>query len=175
MLCAAHLPLYTPRLHANTQVSRAELEAAASSVGDFGSDNRAGIPGTLHRISALRSRSGGVVGLTCRVGRAVSGHAHMVRDILEGEWVWWRDIDHHASHITMQGRLCFLTCFTTIHGANISHKYCVAAPLACWLPLPIKPQRHSQTHAPIQASAENSILHPSTAITQVTRCALPLC
>lgn len=61
-------------------------------MGDFGSDNRAGIPGTLHRISALRSRSGGVVGLTCRVGRAVSGHAHMVRDILEGECVSW---SHH--------------------------------------------------------------------------------
>lgn len=66
------------------QVSREELEAAATSVGEFGSDNRAGIPGTLHRISALRSRSGAVVGLTCRVGRAVSGHADMVRDILEG-------------------------------------------------------------------------------------------
>lgn len=67
------------------QVSREELDAAATTVGEFGSDNRAGIPGTLHRISALRSRSGGVVGLTCRVGRAVSGHAVMVRDILEGE------------------------------------------------------------------------------------------
>lgn len=65
-------------------MSREELEAAATSVGEFGSDNRAGIPGTLHRISALRSRSGAVVGLTCRVGRAVSGHADMVRDILEG-------------------------------------------------------------------------------------------
>jgi stage III sporulation protein SpoIIIAA len=67
------------------QVTRQELDAAAASVGEFGSDNRAGIPGTLHRISALRSRSGAVVGLTCRVGRAVSGHADMVRDILEGK------------------------------------------------------------------------------------------
>lgn len=75
-------------------MSREELEAAATSVGEFGSDNRAGVPGTLHRISALRSRSGAVVGLTCRVGRAVSGHADMVRDILEGEQSQLQDKVH---------------------------------------------------------------------------------
>lgn len=66
------------------QISREELEAAAAAVGPFGSDNRAGIQGTLHRISALRSRKGSVVGLTCRVGRAVSGHVDMIQDILAG-------------------------------------------------------------------------------------------
>eukprot|EP00882_Tetradesmus_deserticola_P007909 GHRQ01008325.1.p1 GENE.GHRQ01008325.1~~GHRQ01008325.1.p1 ORF type:complete len:218 (+),score=45.72 GHRQ01008325.1:173-826(+) len=66
-------------------VTREELDAAAAAVAPFGSDNRAGIAGTLHRISALRSRKGDVVGLTCRVGRAVSGHVDMINDILDGE------------------------------------------------------------------------------------------
>ena len=53
-------------------------------VGEFGGDNRAGVQGTLHRISALRNRKGTVVGLTCRVGRAVTGHIDMIRDMIEG-------------------------------------------------------------------------------------------
>ena len=43
------------------------------------------MPGTLHRISAIRNRKGMVVGLTCRVGRAVTGHIDMIRDILGGK------------------------------------------------------------------------------------------
>ncbi|CAL9093635.1 unnamed protein product [Musa hybrid cultivar] len=65
------------------EISLEELEEAQKSLGEFGGDNRAGIEGTLHRISAIRSRKGLVVGLTCRVGRAVSGHVDMVRDLLE--------------------------------------------------------------------------------------------
>jgi stage III sporulation protein SpoIIIAA len=42
-------------------------------VGSFGGDNRAGIDATLHRISCLRNRAGRIVGLTCRVGRAIHG------------------------------------------------------------------------------------------------------
>lgn len=68
--------------HWVSQVSLEELELAQNAVGDFGGDNRAGIEGTLHRISAIRSRKGSVVGLTCRVGRAVSGHVDMVYDLL---------------------------------------------------------------------------------------------
>jgi stage III sporulation protein SpoIIIAA len=52
-------------------------------LGKFGSDNRAGIERTLHRISAIRNRRGEVVGLTCRVGRAVFGTVAMVRDLLD--------------------------------------------------------------------------------------------
>jgi stage III sporulation protein SpoIIIAA len=51
-------------------------------VGDFADDNRAGIDRTLHRISAIRNRGGRIVGLTCRVGRAISGSAEMVRDLV---------------------------------------------------------------------------------------------
>ncbi|XP_010252317.1 PREDICTED: uncharacterized protein ycf45 isoform X2 [Nelumbo nucifera] len=67
----------------STEVSMQELEEAQNAVGEFGGDNRAGIEGTLHRISAIRSRKGLIVGLTCRVGRAVSGHIDMVRDLLQ--------------------------------------------------------------------------------------------
>lgn len=59
------------------------MEEAQNVVGEFGGDNRAGIEGTLHRISAIRSRKGLIVGLTCRVGRAVTGHVEMVRDLLQ--------------------------------------------------------------------------------------------
>lgn len=64
------------------EITREDLDAAQSSVGDFGGDNRAGIEGTLHRISAIRSRKGAIVGLTCRVGRAVTGHVDMARNLL---------------------------------------------------------------------------------------------
>ncbi|XP_044984944.1 uncharacterized protein ycf45 isoform X2 [Hordeum vulgare subsp. vulgare] len=66
----------------DNEISQLELEEAQRAVGEFGRDNRAGIEGTLHRISAIRSRKGLVVGLTCRVGRAVNGHVDMVRDLL---------------------------------------------------------------------------------------------
>ncbi|KAJ4713917.1 P-loop containing nucleoside triphosphate hydrolases superfamily protein [Melia azedarach] len=66
----------------STEVSKEELEYAQNAVGEFGGDNRAGIEGTLHRISAIRSRKGAIVGLTCRVGRSVSGHIGMVYDLL---------------------------------------------------------------------------------------------
>ena len=66
------------------QVERNDLDAAELTIGDFGGDNRAGVPGTLHRISAIRNRKGLVVGLTCRVGRAITGHIDMIRDILGG-------------------------------------------------------------------------------------------
>lgn len=72
------------------QTSWADLEDAVEAVGEFGSDNRAGIQGTLHRISGLRNRQGRIIGLTCRVGRAVTGHADIIRDVLEGaESVLW--------------------------------------------------------------------------------------
>jgi hypothetical protein len=44
----------------------------------------AGVQSTLHRISAMRNRKGTIVGLTCRVGRAVTGHIDMIRDLLDG-------------------------------------------------------------------------------------------
>ncbi len=64
-------------------VSREELEYVAARIGRFGEDNRAGIERTLHRISAIRNRGGEVVGLTCRIGRAVYGTIAIIRDLVE--------------------------------------------------------------------------------------------
>ncbi|MBI5959140.1 MAG: AAA family ATPase [Chloroflexi bacterium] len=52
-------------------------------LGDFDEDNRAGLERTLHRISAIRNRRGHIVGLTCRVGRAVYGTIDILQDIIE--------------------------------------------------------------------------------------------
>merc|ERR1712046_331952 len=52
-------------------------------LGKFSSDNRAGIEKTLHRISSLRNRKGNVIGLTCRIGRAIFGTVSIIRDLLE--------------------------------------------------------------------------------------------
>jgi stage III sporulation protein SpoIIIAA len=67
----------------NQPVTEADLEYVATRVGQFGEDNRAGIERTLHRVSAIRNRSGRIVGLTCRIGRAVTGTAEIFRDIVE--------------------------------------------------------------------------------------------
>ncbi|WNZ22331.1 AAA family ATPase [Leptolyngbya sp. NK1-12] len=64
-------------------VTRADLDYCIERVGMFSGDNRAGIERTLHRISAIRNRAGEVIGLTCRVGRAVFGTIGMIRDLVE--------------------------------------------------------------------------------------------
>jgi stage III sporulation protein SpoIIIAA len=66
-----------------TPVTYADLEYVVERIGEFGDDNRAGIERTLHRISAMRNRKGRVVGLTCRIGRAVLGSIALIRDIVE--------------------------------------------------------------------------------------------
>ena len=64
------------------QVTHADLEYVTERVGSFGDDNRAGIERTLHRISAIRNRAGTIIGLTCRVGRAVTGTIDIIKDIV---------------------------------------------------------------------------------------------
>ena len=64
-------------------VSLEDIQYVASRVGQFTRDNRAGIERTLHRISAMRNRLGQIVGLTCRVGRAIYGTVDIIRDIVE--------------------------------------------------------------------------------------------
>jgi stage III sporulation protein SpoIIIAA len=67
----------------SSEVPEEDIEYVASRIGRFGDDNRAGIERTLHRISAIRNREGKIVGLTCRVGRAVYGTIDVIRDIVE--------------------------------------------------------------------------------------------
>jgi len=66
------------------QVTREDIQYVVSRVGSFTDDNRAGIERTLHRISAIRNRLGAIIGLTCRVGRAVFGTLDILRDVIEG-------------------------------------------------------------------------------------------
>ena len=68
---------------AGRPVAREDLDAVTLAVGEFGADNRAGIEGTLHRISAIRNRRGDIIGLTLRVGRAVFGTIELIRDLVE--------------------------------------------------------------------------------------------
>jgi len=63
-------------------VVQEDIEYLISQIDDFTSDNRSGIPGTLHRISAIRNRKGKVIGLTCRVGRVVTGTINCIKDLV---------------------------------------------------------------------------------------------
>ena len=63
------------------EVSAEDLQGVIERMGEFGDDNRAGIERTLHRISAIRNRRGRVIGLTCRIGRAVFGTIKMIEDL----------------------------------------------------------------------------------------------
>lgn len=49
---------------------------------EFTNDNRSGIAGTLHRISAIRNRQGKIIGLTCRIGRVITGTIDCIRDFV---------------------------------------------------------------------------------------------
>ena len=62
-------------------ITRSDLDNVVERIGDFGADNRAGIERTLHRISAIRNRRGEVIGITCRVGRAVFGTIKIIEDL----------------------------------------------------------------------------------------------
>ena len=66
-------------------VSEADIEFVVARVSEFGEDNRAGIERTLHRISCIRNRRGRIVGLTCRVGRAIFGTIATIEDIIKTE------------------------------------------------------------------------------------------
>ena len=65
------------------EITQQELDFVVEQIGDFDADNRAGLERTLHRISAIRNRRGSIVGLTCRVGRAVYGTIDILLDIIE--------------------------------------------------------------------------------------------
>jgi stage III sporulation protein SpoIIIAA len=67
----------------DVEVTETDIDFVVARIGEFGDDNRAGIERTLHRISALRNRRGAIIGLTCRIGRAVYGTIEIVQDLVE--------------------------------------------------------------------------------------------
>jgi stage III sporulation protein SpoIIIAA len=70
-------------LLSQTEVSHQDIDYVVERIGEFDADNRAGLERTLHRISAIRNRRGYIVGLTCRVGRAVYGTTDIIKDLIE--------------------------------------------------------------------------------------------
>jgi stage III sporulation protein AA len=71
------------RLSNLPEVTPADIEIVTNNIGHFNTDNRGGIERTLHRVSCIRNRKHDIVGLTCRVGRAVYGTIEIIRDIIE--------------------------------------------------------------------------------------------
>jgi stage III sporulation protein SpoIIIAA len=65
------------------EVEHEDIDYVVERIGEFDTDNRAGLERTLHRISAIRNRRGYIVGLTCRVGRAVYGTTDIIKDLIE--------------------------------------------------------------------------------------------
>jgi stage III sporulation protein SpoIIIAA len=65
------------------EITETDIAHVVEHIGTFGDDNRAGIERTLHRISAIRNRTGKIVGLTCRIGRAVYGTIEIIGDFVE--------------------------------------------------------------------------------------------
>src|SRR5512139_3711340 len=64
------------------EVTQSDIDLVVARIGEFDADNRAGMERTLHRISAIRNRRGHIVGLTCRVGRAVYGTIDIIEDMI---------------------------------------------------------------------------------------------
>nr|QCI04728.1 hypothetical protein [Bornetia secundiflora] len=72
-----------PEYLSRTIISCHDLDFSIKKLGNFSGDNRSGIEYTLHRISSIRNRKGNIIGLTCRVGRAIFGTISIIRDLLE--------------------------------------------------------------------------------------------
>lgn len=66
----------------HTEVTDEDIQWVIDHIGEFGQDNRAGIERTLHRISCIRNRRGRIVGLTCRIGRAIYGTIRVINDLV---------------------------------------------------------------------------------------------
>nr|YP_010902505.1 hypothetical protein REP52_pgp077 [Hypnea nidifica]WCH54360.1 hypothetical protein [Hypnea nidifica] len=71
-----------PEYLSNRVISWQDLDCCIKRVGNFSGDNRSGIERTLHRISSIKNRKGNIIGLTCRVGRAIFGTISIIRDLL---------------------------------------------------------------------------------------------
>jgi len=64
-------------------ISWQDIDYVTKRITEFSDENRAGINRTLHRISCIRNRQYLIIGLTCRIGRAIFGTISIMRDLLE--------------------------------------------------------------------------------------------
>jgi len=72
-----------PEYLSDKNINWHDLDYCIKQLGNFSGDNRSGIEYTLHRISSIKNRNGSIIGLTCRVGRAIFGTISIIRDLLE--------------------------------------------------------------------------------------------
>lgn len=63
-------------------VTSDDINFITAKIPEFTSDNRSGLAGTLHRISAIRNRQGKIIGLTCRIGRVITGTITCIKDFV---------------------------------------------------------------------------------------------
>lgn len=69
-------------LYSEREVRKEDLDFVLHRVGGFKENNRAGLEGTLHRISRILSALGEMAGITIRVGKFVEGVAEPLRPYL---------------------------------------------------------------------------------------------
>lgn len=66
-------------------ISWQDIEYVIKHISKFSNENRAGIERTLHRISCIRNRQFIIIGLTCRIGRALFGIISVIQDLLQSK------------------------------------------------------------------------------------------
>jgi stage III sporulation protein AA len=63
-------------------VSMEDIVYIANQLGEFTTDNRCGLSGTLHRISRKLNRQGDIIAYTIRFGHSVPGTTRMITDLI---------------------------------------------------------------------------------------------
>ena len=129
----------------NDIVCDSDIEYVTTRIQNFTHDNRSGIPGTLHRISAIRNRQGKIVGLTCRIGRAASPVSAHHRMLLRGMGRHLLCADHVDRLHRTRPRLLYQCIVVYRHvgvGTQISGTMALLDGCRHGLYLPLYPERH---------------------------------
>ena len=61
-------------------VTREIIADIAKQVGIFNHSNRAGMEGTLHRISCVKNKNNEIIGFTIRIGRSIFGTINIIKE-----------------------------------------------------------------------------------------------
>jgi len=65
-------------------ITKDDMSYIRGRLSPFRSDNRTGINGTLHRLSATKDRYGDIIGMHIRIGRSLKGVAEPLTPLLQG-------------------------------------------------------------------------------------------
>lgn len=140
------------------------IEDVCTQIGEFNRSNRAGLEGTLHRISCIRNKNDKIIGLTMRVGRSITGTIEIIKDYLNqnksllllgppgvGKTTMLREISHHLSTEREQRVVVIDTSNEIAGDGDIPH---AAIGRARRMQLPFDKQQHDvmieavQNHTP---------------------------